>query len=194
MATATHDVGRKLDALPLGRFHYRLTGLIVGGLFVDQFDNYITGGVLGAAIKEGLSTMSMNALFISAGTAGMTIGSIAAGWIGDRYGRRFSFQLNLLIFGAVRVRRGRVADDGLAHRIPLPHGSRHGRGIRHRLYDVERVCAAEVARPLAGLDGGDLQRRGLYFQPVRFSDHSALRLALGVRDRRHRCADRLVPA
>jgi putative MFS transporter len=29
----------------------------------------------------------------------MTIGSIAAGWIGDRYGRRFSFQLNLLIFG-----------------------------------------------------------------------------------------------
>ena len=99
MATATHDVGRKLDALPLGRFHYRLTGLIVGGLFVDQFDNYITGGVLGAAIKEGWSTMSMNALFISAGTAGMTIGSIAAGWLGDRYGRRFSFQLNLLIFG-----------------------------------------------------------------------------------------------
>ncbi|MGA7790229.1 MAG: MFS transporter, partial [Xanthobacteraceae bacterium] len=37
--------------------------------------------------------------FISAGTAGMTIGSIAAGWLGDRYGRRFSFQLNLLIFG-----------------------------------------------------------------------------------------------
>ena len=99
MAIATHDVGRKLDALPLGRFHYRLTGLIVGGLFVDQFDNYITGGVLGAAIKEGWSTMSMNALFISAGTAGMTIGSIAAGWLGDRYGRRFSFQLNLLIFG-----------------------------------------------------------------------------------------------
>ena len=46
MATATLDVGRKLDALPLGRFHYRLTGLIVAGLFVDQFDNYITGGIL----------------------------------------------------------------------------------------------------------------------------------------------------
>ena len=99
MTAVAHDVGRKLDALPLGRFHYRLTGLIVGGLFVDQFDNYITGGVLGAAIKEGWSTMSANALFISAGTAGMTIGSIAAGWIGDRYGRRFSFQMNLLIFG-----------------------------------------------------------------------------------------------
>jgi putative MFS transporter len=99
MTTVAHIVGRKLDALPLGRFHYRLTGLIVGGLFVDQFDNYITGGVLGAAIKEGWSTMSANALFISAGTAGMTIGSIVAGWIGDRYGRRFSFQLNLLIFG-----------------------------------------------------------------------------------------------
>jgi putative MFS transporter len=99
MTAIASDVGRKLDALPLGRFHYRLTGLIVGGLFVDQFDNYITGGVLGAAIKEGWSTMSANALFISAGTAGMTIGSIAAGWIGDRYGRRFSFQMNLLIFG-----------------------------------------------------------------------------------------------
>lgn len=99
MTAVAHDVGRKLDALPIGRFHYRLTGLIVGGLFVDQFDNYITGGVLGAAIKEGWSTMSANALFISAGTAGMTIGSITAGWIGDRYGRRFSFQMNLLIFG-----------------------------------------------------------------------------------------------
>ncbi|MGC1779124.1 MAG: MFS transporter [Xanthobacteraceae bacterium] len=99
MTAVAHDIGRKLDALPVGRFHYRLTGLIVGGLFVDQFDNYITGGVLGAAIKEGWSTMSANALFISAGTAGMTIGSIAAGWIGDRYGRRFSFQMNLLIFG-----------------------------------------------------------------------------------------------
>jgi MFS transporter, putative metabolite:H+ symporter len=99
MTTVAHDVGRRLDALPIGRFHYRLTGLIVGGLFVDQFDNYITGGVLGAAIKEGWSTMSANALFISAGTAGMTIGSVAAGWIGDRYGRRFSFQMNLLIFG-----------------------------------------------------------------------------------------------
>ena len=99
MDSITHDIGRKLDAMPLGRFHYRLTGLIVGGLFVDQFDNYITGGVLGAAVKEGWSTMQMNALFISAGTAGMTIGSIAAGWFGDRYGRRFSFQMNLLIFG-----------------------------------------------------------------------------------------------
>lgn len=99
MTAVASDVGRKLDALPIGRFHYRLTGLIVGGLFVDQFDNYITGGVLGAAIKEGWSTMAANALFISAGTAGMTIGSVAAGWIGDRYGRRFSFQMNLLIFG-----------------------------------------------------------------------------------------------
>jgi MFS transporter, putative metabolite:H+ symporter len=99
VATITHDIGRKLDALPLGRFHYRLTGLIVAGLFVDQFDNYITGGILGAAVKEGWSTMAQNAWFISAGTAGMTIGSIAAGWFGDRYGRRFSFQMNLLIFG-----------------------------------------------------------------------------------------------
>lgn len=99
MAVATHDIGRKLDAMPLGRFHYRLTGLIVAGLFVDQFDNYITGGILGAAVKTGWSTMSGNALFISAGTAGMVIGSIAAGWFGDKYGRRFSFQMNLLIFG-----------------------------------------------------------------------------------------------
>ena len=56
MAVATHDIGRKLDAMPLGRFHYRLTGLIVAGLFVDQFDNYITGGILGAAVKTGWSS------------------------------------------------------------------------------------------------------------------------------------------
>src|SRR5205814_3316349 len=37
--------------------------------------------------------------FISLTFLGMTIGSLVTGFIGDRYGRRFTYQFNLMIFG-----------------------------------------------------------------------------------------------
>jgi len=42
----------------------------------------------------------LNARFISATFVGMLIGAAGAGWLGDRYGRRFTYQFNLAIFGA----------------------------------------------------------------------------------------------
>src|ERR1700730_5679145 len=37
--------------------------------------------------------------FISLTFLGLTIGSFVTGFIGDRYGRRFTYQFNLMIFG-----------------------------------------------------------------------------------------------
>jgi len=96
-------VGQRLDALAAGPFHRRLLGLIGAGMFFDAFDNYLAGGVLGALVHEGVSDIHLNALFISMSFAGLTIGAWLAGVLGDRFGRRFSYQFNLMIFGLASI-------------------------------------------------------------------------------------------
>jgi putative MFS transporter len=93
------NAGGRLDRLPIGPFHYRIMTLIGIGMFFDGFDIYIAGTVLGVTLKSGFSTLSQNAVFISVTFFGMMIGSFATGFLGDRYGRRFSYQFNLLLFG-----------------------------------------------------------------------------------------------
>lgn len=93
------NAGARLDRLPISKFHWRILGLIAGGMFLDAFEIYLAGGVLGALVKSGWSDMARNAQFISVTFAGMVVGAWVAGVLGDRYGRRFSYQANLLIFG-----------------------------------------------------------------------------------------------
>lgn len=98
-AAIAGQVGPRLDRLPVSPFHWHLLRLIAYGMFLDAFEIYLAGGVLGALVKEGWSDLASNANFISATFVGMVIGTWLAGVLGDRYGRRFSYQLNLLIFG-----------------------------------------------------------------------------------------------
>lgn len=93
------NTGSRLDRLPIGPFHRRIMVLIGIGMFFDGFDIYLAGTVLGVTLKTGFSTLPQNALFISATFVGMMLGSFATGFLGDRYGRRFSYQFNLLVFG-----------------------------------------------------------------------------------------------
>jgi putative MFS transporter len=93
------NAGARLDRLPVSKFHWRVLGLIAGGMFLDAFEIYLAGGVLGALVKSGWSDLARNAQFISITFAGMVVGAWFAGILGDRHGRRFSYQANLLIFG-----------------------------------------------------------------------------------------------
>ncbi len=95
--------GARLDRLPISRFHWRVLGLISAGAFLDAFDVYLMGGVIAAMAKEGFSTLAQNASFVSATFFGMLIGAGLAGWVGDRMGRRYSYQTNLAIFGLASV-------------------------------------------------------------------------------------------
>lgn len=93
------NAGARLDRLPVSRFHMRLLALIGSGMVLDTFDINLAGGVLGALVKSGWSDLDHNAMFISSTFAGMMLRAWLAGLLGDRYGRRFTYQFNLLLFG-----------------------------------------------------------------------------------------------
>jgi MFS transporter, putative metabolite:H+ symporter len=95
--------GARLDRLPIARFHWRMLWLIAAGGFVDAFDIYLGGSVVAATVKDGFATLAQGAMFLSAGFLGMVIGAATSGLLGDRYGRRFSYQANLAIFGAASL-------------------------------------------------------------------------------------------
>jgi putative MFS transporter len=99
----TANAGTRLDRLPISSFHRRIMWLIGIGMFFDGFDIYVAATVLGGTLRSGFSTMGQNAEFVSVTFLGMMLGSFLTGFLGDRYGRRFTFQANLAIFGLASI-------------------------------------------------------------------------------------------
>ena len=98
MATAV-NAGARLDRLPVSSFHYRIFWLVGAGMFFDGYDLYVAGGVLASAVQTKFSTVPQNLQFLSLTFVGMTLGALITGFVGDKFGRRFTYQINLLIFG-----------------------------------------------------------------------------------------------
>src|SRR6476619_4929626 len=97
MVTAV-NAGARLDRLPVSSFHYRIFWLVGAGMFFDGYDVYVAGGVLASTIQSKFSTLPQNLQFIPLTFVGMTIGALITGFVGDNYGRRFTYQVSLLIF------------------------------------------------------------------------------------------------
>ncbi len=102
----TVNAGARLDRLPISSFHRRILLLIGIGMFFDGFDVYVAATVLGATLQTGFSTLGQNAQFVSVTFLGMMLGSFLTGFLGDRYGRRFTYQANLVIFGLASIASG----------------------------------------------------------------------------------------
>jgi putative MFS transporter len=98
MASAV-NAGARLDRLPISSFHYRIFWLVGAGMFFDGYDLYVAASVLASAVQTKFSTVPQNFQFVSLTFVGMTIGSLVTGFVGDKMGRRFTYQINLLIFG-----------------------------------------------------------------------------------------------
>src|ERR1700745_2868551 len=101
--TSTVNAGARLDRLPISSFHYRVFLLVGAGMFFDGYDLYVAGGVLASTIQTKFSTLPQNLQFISLTFVGMTIGALVTAFVGDKYGRRFTYQVNLLVFGLASI-------------------------------------------------------------------------------------------
>src|ERR1700690_876504 len=93
------NAGARLDRLPISSFDFRIFWLVGCLLFFEGYDLYIAGGVLASAVQTKFSSVPQNLQFISLTFVGMTLGALITGFVGDRMGRRFTYQVNLLIFG-----------------------------------------------------------------------------------------------
>jgi len=139
------NAGSRLDRLPIGPFHRRIMLLIGIGMFFDGFDIYIAGTVLSVTLKSGFSTLAQNAAFISATFVGMMLGSFGTGFLGDRFGRRFTYQFNLLLFGIASLAAA-FSPNMAPDRLPLRDGRRPRGGERRRLFDDDGVRAGPHPR------------------------------------------------
>jgi putative MFS transporter len=93
------NAGARLDRLPISSFHYRIFWLVGAGMFFDGYDLYIAGGVIASVLQTKFAAPPQIPQFVSLTFVGMTIGAFITGFVGDKMGRRFTYQINLLIFG-----------------------------------------------------------------------------------------------
>src|ERR1043165_3671224 len=100
------NAGARLDRLPISSFHYRIFWLVGAGLFFDGYDPSVAGGAPAPTLQTNSPPLPQNLQFISLPFVGMTIGSLVTGFIGDKYGRRFTYQVNLLVFGLPSIAAG----------------------------------------------------------------------------------------
>lgn len=96
-------IGARIDRLPTSKWHYKIFWLIGLGLLIDGVDNYLGGIVLAQLVRNGWSNNYLNAMFTSCTMAGLFLGSLFAGFSGDHLGRKFAYQINLLIFGIASI-------------------------------------------------------------------------------------------
>jgi len=96
-------VGTALDEARISPLHRRVVALIAAGYFCDVIDFTVFGSLVPFIIKSGFAAGGEVALIGSATIFGLAIGTAGQGEFSDRFGRRFIYQFNLLLFGIFTI-------------------------------------------------------------------------------------------
>jgi len=96
-------VNAALDEAKISPLHKRVVALIAAGYFCDVIDFSIFGALVPFIIKSGIGGAADAALIGSATIFGIALGTIGQGELSDRFGRRFIYQFNLLLFGIFTI-------------------------------------------------------------------------------------------
>ena len=92
------SIAKRIEQLPLGRFHRRFIALVSLGTFFDLYDIFIVAYAGAALQQSGFLSLQQFTLFVAAGFLGMFAGTIFFGMGSDRIGRRSAFITLLLIY------------------------------------------------------------------------------------------------
>ncbi len=96
-------VGRSLDDAKISPLHRKVIALIAAGYFFDVIDFTVLGSLIPFLLKSGFATPAQAAAIGSATIFGLFIGTAGQGEFSDRFGRRFIYQFNLLLFGVFTI-------------------------------------------------------------------------------------------
>ena len=96
-------VGNALDEAKISPLHRRIVGLIAAGYFFDVIDFTIFGALVPFLLQSKFATGAEVAAIGSATIFGMFLGTAGQGEFTDRFGRRFIYQFNLLLFGVFTI-------------------------------------------------------------------------------------------
>jgi putative MFS transporter len=96
-------VGNALDEAKISPLHRRVVALIAAGYFFDVIDFTIFGSIVPFILQSKFATGPEVAAIGSATIFGMFVGTAGQGEFSDRFGRRFIYQFNLLLFGVFTV-------------------------------------------------------------------------------------------
>jgi len=96
-------VGESLDEAKISPLHRRVIGLIAAGYFFDVIDFTVFGSLVPYILQSKFATGAEVAAIGSATIFGMCIGTAGQGEFSDRFGRRFIYQFNLLLFGIFTI-------------------------------------------------------------------------------------------
>ena len=93
----------KLEIMPVSRWHLKTFWVLGFALQFNGILNSSGNSVLADLVAIGWSTNYWNAFFSSAMMVGFFIGSLVAGALGDRIGRKKTYELCILVFGVMAL-------------------------------------------------------------------------------------------
>jgi MFS transporter, putative metabolite:H+ symporter len=96
-------VGAALDDAKISPLHRRIIALIAAGYFFDVIDFTVFGSLVPFLLQSKFATGAEAAAIGSATIFGLFFGTVAQGEFSDRFGRRFIYQFNLLLFGIFTI-------------------------------------------------------------------------------------------
>ena len=109
-AGAPIDIAEVLDSGPWTTLQQLVVWLAAFAVVIDGFDSQLIGYAIPALIEEWGVARSAFTPVVAAGLIGMSLGSVCAGFIADRLGRRTAILLSVLVFGVATCLVGLAPD------------------------------------------------------------------------------------
>jgi AAHS family 4-hydroxybenzoate transporter-like MFS transporter len=100
------DAKGLLDDLPMSSFQVWTVLMTAATVVLDGLDNQMLGLAAPSLLKEwGIGREALGLVF-ALGFVGMAIGTLTAGWFGDRFGRRGALLAGVAVFGLATLATG----------------------------------------------------------------------------------------
>ena len=105
------EISARIDRLPATASVWRAILLLSAGMFFELYDLLFSGYIAPSLVKSGVLTQNTPGLFGTTGVAsfiaalftGLFIGTLACGFLADRFGRRAIFTMSLIWYTVANV-------------------------------------------------------------------------------------------